>query len=480
MNEKLDVENILFGILIVMFLTITVVMGIATYSKPPHPPEKTLKILIPADTAYVDAQKRFDEAYKKIHPDIMIDPIRFTWDNIWQKLEFMIVANIPPDVTDIEQPNLPKFIYAGEVEPLDDWIKNDPTFDVNALLKECMDEGNWDNTQWALPSNFSPVCLWYNMDLFDEAGVPYPNRDWTQDQMIDAARKLTRDLNGDGIPDIWGFYTNNNHWNRYPCWIWQRGGDLMSPDLMRATFDNPITSDAIRWLANLALKDRVMPSTVVLGSFASGNLFISGRLAMTTETRYFLPVFFQEKNVGKVKSFRWDVCELPHDKYRATTFVVGLAMIPKTVPPERKKMAWDYLKFMSSRAGQEVIAGNNTALPAMRSVAEKVVNHPGTPPDHDRAFLDSVTYARYMYWPFPADQAFMEARSDLQGVWGGDLDPIDVCQKVTISINQSVTDFLRQNPGAHLPVKTKWVPFDERQKAAEVAKQQEPAAPSGS
>ena len=479
MKERFETENVLLGTFVAMLVGITATMGWLTYREPPRDPNKTITILIPADTAYVDSQKKLDAAYKKLRPEIHVQPIKFTWDNIWQKLEFMIVAGIPPDVSGIEQPNLPKFTSAGEVEPLDDWIKNDPSFDPGKIIKECMDEGNWDGVQWAIPTNFSPVCLWYNKTLFDQAGVPYPTRDWTQEDVLAAAQKLTKDLNGDGIPDIWGFFTNNNHWNRYPCWIWQRGGAFTDPEITRATLDDPITVGGIRWLTDLALKYRVMPSTLVMGTFNSSNLFISGRLAMNTETRYFMPAFFQEKNRDKVKSFAWDVCELPRDKYRATTFVVGMYIIPKTVPEARKRMAWDYIKFLVSDAGQEVVRDNNTALPAVRSWAEKTVTHPGVPPSNDRAFLDSVAYARYMYWPFPAEQAFMEARSDLQGVWNGDLDALEVCQKATLDINKMVADYLRENPGKHLPVKTRWVPFSERAVSQALPPAPEsPAAPS--
>ena len=475
MKPKFETEDILFGILVVLFVAITFVMGGILYGKTPHPADKTLKILIPADTQYVDQQKRYSAAYKKFHPEIEIQPIPFPWANIWQKLEFMIVANIPPDVTGIEQPNLPKFVYMNAVEPLDDWIKNDPEFDPNVLYKECMDEGNWDNIQWAIPDTFSPVLLWYNKNLFDEAGLSHPTRDWTQSDVLDAAKKLTRDLDGNNIPDIWGFFTNNNHWNRYPCWIWMTGGEFMSPDMLTSSFDSPKVVAGITWLRDLALKYRVMPSSTVLGTFTSGNLFISGKLAMTTETRYALPVFYQEKNRDKVRLFKWDVCELPHEDKRATTFVCGLNLIPRTVTPERKKMAWDYIKFISSVAGQEVIAGNNAGLPARREVAERAVVHPGTPPQNDHAFLEAVSYARYLYWPFPSDPAFAEARSDLQGVWNGDLDPLPVCQKITININKSVEDFLRLNPGRKLPVKTKWVPIEKKPAASQVAA--ETAAP---
>jgi len=462
MKEHLDTENVLFVIFVAVLLSITGAMGWVVYRIPPKDPAKTIKILIPADTQYVDRQARLTEAYRKLHPDADIEPIRFPWDNIWQKLEYMIVANIPPDISGMQQPNLPKFVSTGEVEPLDKWIESDPSFSMDAIYKEVLDEGNWDNKQWSLPESFSTTCLWYNKNLFDEAGLAYPTADWTQEDLVANAKKLTRDINGDGVPDYWGFFTDNNHWNRYPSFIWQRGGDFNTPDMTRSTFDSPITIEGMRWLANLSLKDRVMPTTTVMGTTNVANLFISGHLAMTIQTRYFLSSFFQGKNVSKVKSFDWDVCELPHEKFRATTLILDLDIIPSTVPPERKRMAWEYMKFLVSGTGQQIIADDNTALPVIKELAEKTVVHPGRQPAHDHAFLDCVSYARYFYHPFPADEAFMDGRSDLQGVWNGDLDVAEVCQKITLSMNKAVDDYLRANPDAHLPVKTKWVPPSQR------------------
>jgi multiple sugar transport system substrate-binding protein len=464
--ERFETENILFGALITMFLVITVVMGTLLYSEPSYPPGKTLKILIPADTQYVDRQRMLDEEYRKIHPDMQVRMIPFPWETIWQKLEFMMVAGIPPDVSGMQQPNLPKFVEAGEVEPLDDWMRNDPQFDASGILPECMDECSWDDKLWALPESFSTVCLWYNKSLFDEARVPYPNRDWTQEDLVAAAKKLTRDTDGDGVPNDWGFFTDNNHWNRYPAWIWQRGGEFVTSDLSRVTFDDPNVIAGIRWLAGLGLKERIMPTGVVMGTFSATNLFISGHLAMTTQTRYFLTNFFQDKNTYKVRSFEWDVSELPHEQNRATTFVLDLDIIPASLPEERKKMAWDYLRFLITGPGQEIIAEGNTALPVLRTLAEKTVNHPGMAPEHDRAFLDSISYARYLYRPFPAEEAALAARSELQGVWDGDLDAGEVCREASINMNAAVADFLRKHPGAHLPVKTKWTATHGRQAEA--------------
>lgn len=463
MKGKLETENVVFGTLVLTFIVITAVMGTILYGKAPHPPEKTLKVLIPATEADIKAQKAFTEAYTKLHPDIRIQDIRFPWRNIWQKLEFMIVAEIPPDVSGIEQPMLPKFVYLDAVEPLDKWIENDTGFDSSLLFPECMNEGNWNNIQYAIPKAFSTVCLFYNKDLFDEAGVEYPTRDWTRADLMAAAKKLTRDRDGDGRVDQWGFYTNNNHWHRYSAWVWMTGGDFFTPDMSRSTFDDPKVIDGFNWLAGMALgKNRVMPGSIDLTGTSTANMFLQGDLAILTDTRYFLRNFGLESFKDKIQKFEWDVCELPHEKRRATVFVCDIHIMPRTVAEDRKPMAWDYMKFLVSEEGQRIVSELNGPLPARMELAEKIVDHPGTPPANDRAFLNAIKYARYPYRPWPAEEEWIEARGYLQGVWIGDLTTEFVCKRSAERINRQIRVFFERHPEDRLPLDTKWVPFDRR------------------
>ena|GEM_PF-540491 len=462
MERKFASEDVLLGIFIAMFIFITLYMGVILFGKESYPADKTLKVLSSSDPSALKRQKSLDDAYMKLHPDIKVEIIAFPWENIWQKLEFLMVANIPPDVAGMEQPKLPRFIHMGVVEPLDEWIRNDPDFNIEDLYIECVNEGNWDGKQYALPTDFSPVCLWYNKTLFDREGLAYPTRDWTRQDLVAAGKRLTKDFDGDGISDQYGFYTNNNHWNRYPAWIWMTGGEFMTADWKKSTFDSPKVVEGIKWLASLALTEGIQPKMSFLANIGSPNLFMSGQLAMMAETRYFNSNFYLERNADKIKQFSFDVCELPHDVKRASCFVVDEMMMPSILPPERKKMAWDYLKFTADKQGQEVIAQEPGGLPVRREQAEEVVLRPDRKIEHERAFIDSVTYARYFYWPFPADEAFASARSDLYGVWYGRLEAEAVCKKSAAAITKAVEDFYAREPNAHLPMPTKWIPLAER------------------
>ena len=61
-----------------------------------------------------------------------------------------------------------------------------------------------------IPSQLSTHLLWYNKTLLDADGMPYPSRDWRMtEELVVNARKLTRDIDGDGIIDQWGFGSVN-------------------------------------------------------------------------------------------------------------------------------------------------------------------------------------------------------------------------------------------------------------------------------
>jgi multiple sugar transport system substrate-binding protein len=79
---------------------------------------------------------------------------------------------------------------------------------------------------WALPADIYPVASWFNEDLFDQAGLLTPiqlGKDWTWEQALSMGRKLTKDADGDGIPEIWGIDRMGARWY---IWVHQAGGKL--------------------------------------------------------------------------------------------------------------------------------------------------------------------------------------------------------------------------------------------------------------
>ncbi len=92
----------------------------------------------------------------------------------------------------------------GIFKPLDDLAKKDTKFDIKPYFKSMMDAFTVNGKLYALPTHahYGTHVLYYNKNLTDAAGVRIPeDGNWTQDEFIDAAKKLTKP--GE---DMWGYW----------------------------------------------------------------------------------------------------------------------------------------------------------------------------------------------------------------------------------------------------------------------------------
>lgn len=149
---------------------------------------------------------------------------------------------------------------------------------------------------YAFPRGFTPLVVVYNRDLLDRAGIAVPAADWTWDDFLRAARRLTRDRDGDGRLDQWGVAFDRRPAIWIP-WIWSGGGDVLCADGRRASgcLDAPVTVAAIRWYASWVQSGSrgspVAPRTrePLAANAEAEQLFASGRLAIMTVGHGALP-----------------------------------------------------------------------------------------------------------------------------------------------------------------------------------------------
>ncbi|GAB4517581.1 MAG: hypothetical protein OHK0046_24280 [Anaerolineae bacterium] len=98
----------------------------------------------------------------------------------------------------------PETIYAGYYLDLSPLIAGDPTFDQSDFVPTALESMQMDGGTWGLPVSVTIELLIYDMNAFDEAGVPYPNENWTWQDLEQAARDLTV-RNAEGEVEVPGF-----------------------------------------------------------------------------------------------------------------------------------------------------------------------------------------------------------------------------------------------------------------------------------
>ena len=107
-----------------------------------------------------------------------------------QKVQTMLAGGTAPDIMMIAE-NYQVYAAKNQVIPLDDMIKAN---NINMQERYSEDIANlmkYDGKQYGLTDRAGAMILYYNKDLFDKAGVAYPTKGWTRDDLLNAAQKLT-------------------------------------------------------------------------------------------------------------------------------------------------------------------------------------------------------------------------------------------------------------------------------------------------
>lgn len=370
--------------------------------------------------------------FEKTHPKIKIRLNASLGDTGYEaKLMTLIAGKIAPDIVHVTQANFPLLASKGILMDINPRVAADPNFDINDYFKPVTDGMLFQGKLYGLPSDFSTIALVYNKDMFDKYGVPYPDDTWDWDKFLWAAKKFTKDTDGDGRVDQFGF-VNVNSYNRWPAWIWMNGGDILSKDLKHCKMDELKSIEGLQFYVDLSAKYHVAPfSTQNLGQ-SFEEMFRDQRAAMIADSRYAYKFF------ANGMDFKWDVAPMPRGKAcRATTFIWGgNCILASTKHP---KESWEFLKFLSGKEGAllNVKAGN--AFPAYKKVAvSDFVLKSALSPPHDKVFLDSIAYGRQA--PFPVQYAeYSQAMSKMEEAWVGRATVPDVCKQFAKDVNLAVT-----------------------------------------
>ncbi|MFI7702391.1 ABC transporter substrate-binding protein [Nonomuraea sp. NPDC049480] len=271
-----------------------------------------------------------EKAFEKENPkvDVVVETAPF--EEYFTKLQTSIAGGTAPDSFELNYENFVTYASAGSLLDLGT-VGGDG--DTSVYAQESLNAFKRDGKQYALPASFSTVVLFYNKDLFEKAGVAAPTADWTWADEQAAAAKLTDRKKG-----VYGDFQPVQFFEFYKA-LKQAGGEFLSADGTKATFNGPEGVKAAQWLVGKVGK--TMPTEAEIGGAADydTNLFKSGKLAMWHNGIW---QFAGLKDVP----FEWDVVVEPGDASKASAVFHNAVAISSSTKNGKDAYAW--ARFLSS------------------------------------------------------------------------------------------------------------------------------------
>ncbi|MFK4085441.1 ABC transporter substrate-binding protein [Kribbella sp. NPDC020789] len=272
------------------------------------------------------------------------------------KLDLQLVSGTASLVTAINGTLIPTYAARGAHRPLDDLIAADPDFDLDDFYPTSRRISSFNGKTYAIGFDVAPTVLYYNKTLLQKNGIPLPSR--TEPMPWATFRDLARELTG---KDQYGF-TCAPAIDDLVSWIYCAGGNVMNAAADRSTLNAPEAMQAIQFVIDLFVKDKVTPPIKNLVTESSLANFIQGNVAFMQNGPW------QVVNARKAK-FDWDVIPFPAGAAGSTPRVSGSSFgIPSGVRegPELD-LAWKLLKTLTSTGALDIYAKAGRNNPARLS-----------------------------------------------------------------------------------------------------------------
>ena len=316
--------------------------------------------------------QRMYEAFHEEYPNITVEIETIAMADYFTQMQTRVVGGTAPDCYELNIENFASYANNGVLAEI-------TGVDLSSLDETALSAFNVNGTQYGLPDNFSNVVLIYNKDLFDQANIDYPNADWTQEDVQEAAEAI-RAL-GD---DIYGYYQPLTYNEFYKACA-QFGGSLLNEDRTEFTINSPENVAAAQMMADRVLVSNVQPTEVQMGGMGDWDLFMSGRLGMIPTGIWAFQTFTDGCD------FEWDITIEPGQEQKATHFFSNGLVI--NAESENKEAAATWITWLaSSPTAAQIRIEAGWDLPAVNDQETLSSYLDITPPENRQAVFDSLDY----------------------------------------------------------------------------------------
>ncbi len=382
------------------------------------------------------SHQRVAEAYMKEHPNVKFEYLSAPWDDYFTKMQTLWAggdAAAIPDVLFLWP--TPSYAAKGVLEDLQPYIEKDK-YNLEDYWPYLLDSARYKGDVYGLPRDIEAHALYYNRKLFDEAGMTVPTDEWTWDDLMAAAEKLTKKDDSGRVTQ----YALGMEGGKWPIWVGQAGGmvldDLANPS--KCTLDTPEAMKGLQFFYDLMDKGYAMRSATMGQQGGDAAVFETGQVAMIIQNSSRVPSFNANTNLD------YDVAAVPIPKGGQRWDMNGGAAWVISSGADNKEAAWEFLKWLQSKGGGEsMYTKNGEIFPALRSVANSDDFLGVQKPANRKAFLLGAEAAKpggFGYFPEWDELSGSIIGPQLDRLWAGEATPQEVVPALCEAVNKFLAD----------------------------------------
>ena len=255
------------------------------------------------DVAQRDSMQAICDAYTAKNPDVTIEVQVTSWNEYWTKLEAAAESNTMPDIFWMHTNQILYYSDFGMLADVTD-LYNDVEADYYQNHFSEISIGNAQGSNgrmYGVPKDKDNIFLVYNKEMFDAAGVAYPDENWTWDDLTAASAQIYEKTGK------YGFMAYNDDQMGYWSFVYQAGGCILTEDKTRGGFDQPGTRKGMEFYVGMQSNDWC-PKQAYFAETAPGTAFFSEVGSMYIEGNW--------EKMNKCINFpnmdgKWDIAPMP-------------------------------------------------------------------------------------------------------------------------------------------------------------------------
>lgn len=222
----------------------------------------------------------------------------FPYDGYAEKVTTAIMGNVPPDVVALDDAMQNPLAGKNLLQPFEGVTRSDFSLGM-------WEAGTYQGKVYAIPYRADATGIFFNKDMFDKAGIPYPTKEWSWEDFRKIAKQLTIPGKQYGFGVSGSAAAASDVADLILPLIWSFGGDVIKDG--KCVLDQPGAIKAMQFWVNLVRVDRVSPEgSVNYDTKDYLEFFLGGRLAMIESASNLVP---QLK--AKAKNINWDFVANP-------------------------------------------------------------------------------------------------------------------------------------------------------------------------